>query len=60
MNDIDKLQELLLLQTNITTIILVFTAVILAGVIMDLFLHLYKKHINIKKEKTRSDKNEKN
>lgn len=45
MNDIDKLQELLLLQTNITTIILAFTAVILLGLTLDILLHLYKKYI---------------
>lgn len=40
-----ELQELLLVQSNITTIILAFTALILVGVFFDVLVHLYKKHI---------------
>lgn len=46
-----ELQELLLLQTNITTFILAFTALILAGVFFDLLVHLYKKYIKKEVEK---------
>jgi len=44
-----ELEQLLLIQTNITTVILAITTFILAGVFMDLIFHLYKKYI--KKEK---------
>lgn len=48
------LQELLLIQAGITAVILAFTAVILAGALFDLGIHLYKKYIK------KGDKNEKN
>lgn len=46
-----ELIDLLLFQTNITTIILVFTALILAFVFMDVLLYLYKKYIKKDKDK---------
>lgn len=48
----EQLQELLLLQTNITTTILVITALILAGVALDVLLHLYNKYV----KKVKNDK----
>ena len=49
-----ELIDLLLLQTNITTVILAFTALILSGIFLDILVHLYKKHIK------KGEKNEKN
>lgn len=53
-----ELQELLLLQTNITTIILAFTAIILLGVVLDILLHLYKKYIKKNKGTKKELENE--
>lgn len=45
-----ELEQLLLLQTNITTVILAFTAVILSFFLIDVIFHLYKKYIKRKGE----------
>ncbi len=41
----ETLQDLLLLQSRITTIILAFVAIVMAGIVFDLGIHLYKKYI---------------
>lgn len=51
-----ELQELLTLQANITTVIMAFTAVILIGIIIDVYLHLFKKYKEEKKIKKEKEK----
>jgi len=51
--ELQQLEEMLFVQSKITTIILAFTAFILAGVFFDLLFHLFKKYIK------KDEKNEK-